>query len=105
MAARIDHIAVKVDDLDQVEKFYETVFGFTSKGRSRSEDRNRATLNNGDMDLIFLKYDSEDVEMAKAVGEGPSVPHCAIVVDDMDEYVEKINNFGCEILTPGRRSI
>jgi lactoylglutathione lyase len=96
---RIDHIAVKVNDLNEVERFYEEVFGFTSKGRSRSEDRDRATLTNGEINLIFLKYDSEEVEMAKAVGEGPSIHHFAIEVENMDECVAKMRDFGCEILS------
>src|SRR5262245_26914858 len=105
MIPKIDHIAVKVDDLDEVERFYETVFGFKSRGRSRSPERNRATVNNGEMDLIFLKYDSEEVEMAKAVGDGPAIHHFAIVVDNMEEYAQKIIDFGCEVLTPDPKSV
>ena len=96
---RIVHIAVKVDDLDEVEKFYETVFGFKSVGRSRGEDRSRVAFSDGDFNLTFLKYDSSEEEMAQAVGEGPAIHHFAIEVDDMDAYVEKIRSFGCELLS------
>ena len=39
---RISHIAVKVDEVDNVADFYEKTFGFVSKGKSRSPDRSPA---------------------------------------------------------------
>ena len=101
--ARIVHIAVKVDDLDSAEDFYSKVFGFNVQARSRSDDRSRATLNDGEINLIFLKYDSEDAEMAKAVGEGPSIHHFAIEVENVAETVQKIREFGCELLSDPTR--
>jgi catechol 2,3-dioxygenase-like lactoylglutathione lyase family enzyme len=77
--ARIAHIAVKVEDLNQAE-FYEKVFGFTPTGKSRSEDRDRRRVSDGQIDLTFLKYDSEEAAMAKAAGEGPCIHHFAIEV-------------------------
>ena len=97
---KIVHIAVKVDGLDQVEEFYQKVFGFESVGRSRSEDRSRAAVTDGEINLTFLKYDSEDNEMAKAVGEGPAIHHFAIEVDDMAKYVPLLEQYGCELLSP-----
>lgn len=96
---RIVHIAVKVPDLDEVERFYTEVFGFQSQGRSRSSDRSRVAFSDGEINLTFLKYDSEDAEMARAVGEGPAIHHFAIEVEDVDAYVERIRGFGCEILS------
>src|SRR5215213_10170438 len=97
---KITHIALKVDGLDAIEKFYQEVFGFKSVGRSRSEDRSRAAVSDGDINLTFLKYDSEDADMAKAVGDGPAIHHFAIEVDDMAKYVPLLEKYGCELLTP-----
>jgi Glyoxalase/Bleomycin resistance protein/Dioxygenase superfamily len=69
--ARIAHIAVKVEDLGKAAEFYENVFGFTPTGKSRSEDRDRRRCSDGQIDLTFLRYDSEESAMAKAAGEGP----------------------------------
>jgi catechol 2,3-dioxygenase-like lactoylglutathione lyase family enzyme len=97
---KITHIALKVNGLDALEKFYEEVFGFKSVGRSRSEDRSRAAVTDGDINLTFLKYDSEDADMAKAVGDGPAIHHFAIEVDDVAKYVPLLEQYGCELLSP-----
>jgi lactoylglutathione lyase len=99
MAAKITHIAVKVDDLDKIAEFYEKVFGLEVSGRSRSEDRSRVQFSDGYLNLTFLKYDTEDAEMAKAVGEGPAIHHFAIEVDDVSKYVPLLREYGCELLS------
>jgi predicted enzyme related to lactoylglutathione lyase len=97
--ARIAHIAVKVDELDRVADFYEQAFGFSAKGKSRSPDRSRRRVNDGTIDLTFLRYDDEDSAMAQAAGQKPCIHHFAIEVDDLPKYVAKIRDFGCEILS------
>jgi catechol 2,3-dioxygenase-like lactoylglutathione lyase family enzyme len=97
--ARIAHIAVKVDDLNKSAEFYEKVFGFAPIGKSRSEDRDRRRFSDGEIDLTFLKYDSEDAAMAQAAGQGPCIHHFAIEVEDVDKYVAQVREFGCEILS------
>lgn len=95
---RIAHIAVKVEDLDKAADFYEKVFGLAPVGKSRSEDRTRNRLSDGDIDLTFLKYDDDKSAIAQAAGEGPCIHHFAIEVDDLEEYVAEVSKFGCEIL-------
>jgi catechol 2,3-dioxygenase-like lactoylglutathione lyase family enzyme len=102
--SQIVHIAVKVDDLDAVEAFYTKVFGFKSLGQSRSEGRSRVQLTDGrNFNLTFLKYDSEDEPMAKAVGEGAQIHHFAIEVEDMTGLAKQVQEFGCELLSPADR--
>jgi catechol 2,3-dioxygenase-like lactoylglutathione lyase family enzyme len=96
---RIAHIAVKVDELDQAADFYEKTFGFAARGKSRSPDRSRRRLNDGTIDLTFLKYDDDESPMGRAVGEKPCVHHFAVEVEDLAEYVAKIRDYGCEILS------
>ena len=95
---RIAHIAVKVEDLDRTAEFYEKVFGLSPVGKSRSEDRSRNRLSDGEIDLTFLKYDDDKSAMAQAAGEGPCIHHFAIEVDDLKKYVAAVREFGCEIL-------
>ncbi|MGH7835966.1 MAG: VOC family protein [Candidatus Binatia bacterium] len=96
---RIVHIAAKTDELDQAAEFYEKVFGFVPTGKSRSEDRTRRRVTDGEIDLTFLKYDSDDAEFASAAGEGPRIHHFAVEVDDLEKYVKRAQEFGCEILS------
>lgn len=96
---RINHIALKVEDLDKSAEFYEKVFGLSTVGKSRSEDRSRNRLSDGEIDLTFLKYDDDKSDMALAAGGGPCIHHFAIEVDDFDKYVAEVRNSGCEILS------
>jgi lactoylglutathione lyase len=100
--ARITHIAVKVDDLDKIAQFYDKVFGLEQVGTSRSPGRSRVAFSDGDLNLTFLKYDSEDEEMAREVGAGPAIHHFAIEVDDVEKYVPLLTENGAKILSkPG----
>jgi len=67
-------------------------------GKSRSEDRSRNRLSDGEIDLTFLKYDNDKSDMALAVGGGPCIHHFAIEVDDLNKYVAEVRKAGCEIL-------
>jgi catechol 2,3-dioxygenase-like lactoylglutathione lyase family enzyme len=96
---RISHIAIKVNDVDEAAEFYEKTFGLISKGKSRSPDRSRRRLDDGAIDLTFLKYDNEDSAMAQAAGEKPCIHHFAIEVEDLATYVGKVKEYGCEILS------
>jgi catechol 2,3-dioxygenase-like lactoylglutathione lyase family enzyme len=98
--ARVTHIALKVDDLDKIAEFYDKVLGMTEVARTRGSDRSRVAFSDGSTNLTFLKYDSEDAEMAKAVGEGPAIHHIGIEVDDVFKYVPLLQAHGCELLSP-----
>ena len=97
--ARIAHIAVKVDDIEQSAQFYEKALGFVPTGKSRSENRSRGSFSDGEINLTLLRYDSEDTELARAAGAGPCIHHFAIEVDDVAKYVAQVREFGCEILS------
>ncbi len=100
--ARIVHIALKVENLDQTSEFYEKVFGFMPTGISKVRDHTSRHLSDGAIDLALIKYDSEESAEAKAAGKGPCIHHFAIEVDDMDKSVAEIGKFGCEIISdPG----
>ena len=97
--ARIAHIAVKVEDIEQSAQFYENALGFVPTGKSRSENRSRGSFSDGEINLTLLRYDSEDAAMAQAAGQGPCIHHFAIEVDDVAKYVAQVREFGCEILS------
>ena len=97
--ARINHVALKVTDLDKATRFYETVFGFRQVGTGRSRGHVSRHLTDGYVDLALMVYDSEDDEEAKLVGEGPAIHHFGIAVEDRDDALAKIEAAGGTILS------
>jgi len=100
---RINHIALKVADLDVATKFYENVYGFRQVRTGRSRGHISRHMTDGYIDLALMLYDSEDDDEAKLVGPGPAIHHFGIEVDDHDSFAEKVAANGGEILSkPGQ---
>jgi lactoylglutathione lyase len=100
--ARINHIALKVVDLETATKFYENVYGFKQVRTGRSRGHISRHLTDGYVDLALMIYDSEDDEEAKMVGPGPAIHHFGIEVDDHEGFAEKVKANGGVILSqPG----
>jgi lactoylglutathione lyase len=96
---RIVHIALKVPNLDEATKFYQTVFGF--KETKTSYDRGHVSrhMTDGTIDLALMVYDSEDVAEAKLSGAGPCIHHWGIEVDDRDATAARIEAGGGTIIS------
>ena len=94
--ARINHVALKVTDLEAATKFYENVFGFRQVRTGRSRGHISRHLSDGYIDLAL---DSEEDEEAKLVGEGPAIHHFGIEVDDRRAFIEKIAANGGTLLS------
>ena len=97
--ARINHVALKVTDLEKATRFYETVFGFRQVGTGRSRGHISRHLTDGYVDLALMVYDSEEDEEAKLVCEGPAIHHFGIAVENRDEILDKIEAAGGAILS------
>jgi lactoylglutathione lyase len=97
--ARINHVALKVTDLEAATKFYENVFGFRQVGTGRSRGHISRHLTDGYIDLALMVYDSEEDAEAKLVGEGPAIHHFGIEVDDRRSFIEKIEANGGILLS------
>lgn len=100
--ARINHVALKVTELEAATKFYENVFGFRQVKTARSRGHISRHLTDGYVDLALMVYDSEADEEAQLVGEGPAIHHFGIEVDDHEGFAEKVVANGGKILSkPG----
>jgi lactoylglutathione lyase len=100
--ARIVHLAIKVDNLDEATKFYEDVFGFKQLKTGRNGAHISRHLTDGTIDLALMVYDSEDSPEAQLAGPGPRLHHWGVEVDDQAGYAEKIKAAGGTILSkPG----
>jgi lactoylglutathione lyase len=100
--ARINHVALKVTDLEAATRFYENVYGFQQVHTGRSRGHISRHLTDGYVDLALMVYDSEADEEAKLVGPGPAIHHFGIEVDDHQAFAEKVVANGGTILSkPG----
>jgi len=97
--ARINHVALKVSDIEAATKFYENVFGFRQVSTGRSRGHLSRHLTDGYVDLALMVYDSEDDEEARMVGEGPAIHHFGIEVDDRQSFIDKIKANGGTLLS------
>jgi lactoylglutathione lyase len=97
--ARINHVALKVADLDAATRFYETVFGFRQVGTGRTRGHISRHLTDGYVDLALMVYDSEDDEEAKLAGPGPAIHHFGIAVEDREAVLNRIEAAGGTILS------
>ena len=99
---RINHIALKVTDLEAATRFYENVYGFRQVKTGRSRGHISRHLTDGTIDLALMLYDSEDDPEAKLVGPGPAIHHFGIEVEDHDGFAEIVAANGGTILSkPG----
>ena len=96
---RINHVALKVADLDAATRFYETVFGFRQVKTGRSRGHISRRLTDGHVDLALMLYDSEDDLEAKLVGPGPAIHHFGVAVADRRAVLDRIRANGGEILS------
>jgi lactoylglutathione lyase len=104
--ARINHIALKVDDLEAATRFYENVYGFRQVRTGRSRRHISRHMTDGYIDLALMLYDSEDDAEAKLVGPGPAIHHFGIEVDDHEAFAAKVAANGGTILSkPGEAPI
>jgi len=100
--ARIVHIAIKVENLEEATKFYEGVYGFKQVETERNGQHISRHMTDGYIDLALMLYDSEDAPEAQLSGKGPCIHHFGIEVDDRQAYMEKLKTFGATILSkPG----
>ena len=61
--ARINHVALKVIDLEAATKFYENVFGFRQVKTGRSRGHISRHLTDGNIDLALMVYETDVAEL------------------------------------------
>ena len=104
---RINHVALKVADLDIATRFYENVFGFRQVKTGRSRGHISRHLTDGYVDLALMLYDSEDDPEAKLVGPGPAIHHFGVAVADRRAVLDRIGRMAaksCPTPTAARSS-
>src|SRR5437870_13774696 len=95
---RINHIALKVADLEAATRFYENVYGFRQVTTGRSRGHMSRHLTDGYIDVALMVYDSEDDPEAKLAGPGPAIHHFGIEVEDHEGVAENVVTNGRPVL-------
>lgn len=104
--ARIIHLAIKVEDLEDATKFYEDVFGFRQTGTGYARGHVSRHMTDGQLDVALMVCDNEDVHEAQLSGEGPCIHHWGIEVEDRDATVKLIETNGATIISePGQGAL
>ena len=99
---QIDHLAIRVDDLEKAGKFYEEVLGFTDVRQGHNRDHYSRHLTDGRIDIALVQYDRDATSKESDVGGGPCIHHLGMSVDDVADWTDRIEALGCEIISrPG----
>ena len=99
---KIDHLAIRVDDLEAAGEFYEGVLGFTDVRQGHTRDHYSRHLTDGRIDVALVQYDRDAASRESEVGGGPCIHHFGVSVDDVDAWTDRITALGCEIISkPG----
>ena len=97
--ARIVHVAVKVERLEDATRFYENVFGMHQVGTGYARGHTSRHMSDGALDMALMVYDNEDVHEAQLSGAGPCIHHWGIEVEDRDAAMKAIEENGGVIIS------
>jgi len=97
--ARIVHVALKVENLEDATRFYEDVFGMHQVGTGYARGHTSRHMSDGALDMALMVYDNEDVHEAQLSGAGPCIHHWGIEVEDRDAVMTAIQQNGGAIIS------
>lgn len=92
---RLDHVALRVSDIDTSIAFYSNVLGLPLMFKKEDPDHNEVfaylELEGGNLELLALVDDHGDV-IARTLPEieKPYCPHLALGVDDLDRVIAEL---------------
>lgn len=97
MTARIDHVAIAVENLDEAIGLFEKILGFRISSREAVPEHEveTATFRLGDTAVELVEGSSEGSVIRKFVeARGPGIHHIALSVEDLGEAVERLKAGG-----------
>lgn len=80
----INHVALKVENIDAALDFYESIFEFELRGRSES--------------MAFLDMGDQFLALSEGESEGDDQRHFGLVVDNPEIVRERLDDLGVERL-------
>jgi lactoylglutathione lyase len=103
--AKINHIALKVQDLDVATRFYENVYGFSVVGEGNANGHISRHMTDGYIDLALMLYESEQSTDALLSGTGACIHHFGVEVEDRAGTLKKITDNGGVILSDPTKGV
>jgi catechol 2,3-dioxygenase-like lactoylglutathione lyase family enzyme len=103
--AKLRHIALATNDPDKTAEFYKSAFGFQEIRKISGDLAHGYFLSDGTLNIAILKFAKYD-----QLGRGldyVGLHHFGVVVDDVDEYIRKLESMGAECcmrLTPEQQA-
>jgi len=92
--AKLRHIALATSDPDKTPEFYQSAFGFQEIRKINSDLAHAYLLSAGTLNIAILKFAKYD-QLGKGL-DYVGLHHFGVVVDDTDEYVQKLESMGAE---------
>lgn len=104
LPARIDHIAIAVEDLEEALFLYQGILGFELLNRREVKGEFSgmvsAELSAHGFSIVLIQGTSETSQVSQYIKEyGPGVQHIAIEVEDMQGIVDDLEGKGFEFAT------
>jgi lactoylglutathione lyase len=97
--ARIVHVALKVENLEDATRFYENALGMHQVGTGYARGHTSRHMSDGALDMALMVYDNEEVHEAQLSGAGPCIHHWGIEVEDRDAAIKAIEANGGTIIS------
>lgn len=94
--AKIKHIAISTQDVDQTAKFYMDVFGLEEVGRIDSPGACGYYLSDGSINLAILNFRNDDVAGVERGKAWSGIHHIGFQVDSLDGIAEKLSAAGSQ---------
>jgi catechol 2,3-dioxygenase-like lactoylglutathione lyase family enzyme len=88
--AKLRHIAINVDNLDEDAKFYSAAFELEEVGRAGSSESGAVYLSDGVINVALIKISDPDFPNYNPRG----LNHIGFVVKDLDEAIDRAEKAG-----------
>ncbi|MEQ2352297.1 VOC family protein [Pseudoalteromonas piscicida] len=103
-AAKIDHVAIAVKDMDEALFFYQGILNFKLLERREIKGAfsgmKSAELTVGNFSVVLVQGTGPESQVCKYIDEyGPGVQHVAITVEDIEEVARVLTEQGLEFST------
>ncbi len=94
MIKKIEHVGIRVKDLERSVKFYSQVLGFMVRGHTENKQTGLkiAFLKVGDSEIELLQYPNEEERLSQGV-----IAHIAFRVDVIEDVLANLMDAGVEV--------